>query len=92
MASIYGGAFSDEESVYEFTEAGIVVVANEGPDTNGCQFFITLDSAPSLEGMYVAFGKVVDGMLVVRTIEATPVAPNTETPSLEISVLECGEL
>ncbi|MEO8028958.1 MAG: peptidylprolyl isomerase [Bryobacteraceae bacterium] len=56
----------------KFDRAGRVAMANSGPNTNGCQFFITTDSIPSLNGQYTIFGQVRGGMDVVEKIERVP--------------------
>ena len=90
--SIYGHQFEDEPSALAFDEPGVVAMANSGKDSNGCQFFITLGPLPQLEGKFVAFGKVIEGMFTLHQMESIPVRPDSDAPSLAVTVTQCGEL
>ena len=63
-----GYQFVNENSDLKFDKAGVVAMANAGPDTNGSQFFITFGPQPSLDGGYTIFGQVTSGMDVVNAI------------------------
>jgi peptidyl-prolyl isomerase H (cyclophilin H) len=66
--SIYGDKFADENFDVKHTTAGLLSMANSGPNTNGCQFFITCDKCDFLDGKHVVFGKLIDGLLTLRKI------------------------
>ena len=71
--SIYGGKFADEITRnLKHTGAGIVSMANSGPNTNGSQFFVTLKSTPFLDGKHTIFGRIYSGMGVVQRMGMTP--------------------
>ncbi|KAJ1763299.1 cytochrome P450 cyp2 [Coemansia sp. RSA 1591] len=87
--SIYGSKFADENFKLKHTEAGQLSMANAGPGTNGSQFFITTVPGPWLDGRHVVFGKVTEGMDVVKAIEN--LGSQSGKPSENVTIDECGE-
>jgi cyclophilin family peptidyl-prolyl cis-trans isomerase len=88
--SIYGRTFTDENFILKHTNAGLLSMANAGPNTNGSQFFILTDPAPWLDGKHCCFGKVTEGLPVVKKIEA--VGSRSGRPSRQPVIVDCGEL
>jgi cyclophilin family peptidyl-prolyl cis-trans isomerase len=67
--SVWGKKFNDEfDSTLVFDKEGILAMANAGPNTNGSQFFITLAPTKWLNNHHTIFGKVINGMDVVKAI------------------------
>lgn len=88
--SIYGDKFADENFSKKHDRAGLLSMANAGPNTNGSQFFITTVPCPWLDGAHVVFGEVYEGMDVVKAIEAQ--GSNAGSLSAPVVIEECGEI
>ncbi|KAK8790178.1 hypothetical protein WA538_001436 [Blastocystis sp. DL] len=90
--SIYGDHFDDECFDIPFDRAGLLAMANSGPNTNGCQFFITCTATPHLNGKHVVFGRVLDeeSLFVVHKIENLPC--EHDKPILDVTISQCGEM
>ncbi|GER29732.1 peptidyl-prolyl cis-trans isomerase [Striga asiatica] len=88
--SIYGGKFRDENFKLGHKEPGLLSMANSGPNTNGSQFFITFKQQLHLDGIHVVFGKVVNGMEVVKKMEQ--LGSSGGKPSGLVKIVDCGEM
>ncbi|EUC63368.1 peptidyl-prolyl cis-trans isomerase, cyclophilin-type protein [Rhizoctonia solani AG-3 Rhs1AP] len=89
--SIYGAKFADENFIHKHTGPGLLSMANAGKNTNGSQFFITTVATPHLDGKHVVFGRVVDGLDVVRKVENTP-TDRGDKPLSEVKIARSGQL
>uniref|UniRef100_A0A2K5LN16 Peptidyl-prolyl cis-trans isomerase n=1 Tax=Cercocebus atys TaxID=9531 RepID=A0A2K5LN16_CERAT len=86
-SSIWGKKFEDEYSEYlKHSVRGVVSMANNGPNTNGSQFFITYGKQPHLDMKYTVFGKVIDGLETLDELEKLPVNEKTYRPLNDVHI------
>ncbi|CCE79340.1 Piso0_001397 [Millerozyma farinosa CBS 7064] len=89
--TIYGRShFPDEGFTYDHKKY-YLSMANTGPNTNGCQFFICCRDLPHLDGKHVVFGKVVEGFDIIHTIESVETDAQ-ESPKSQVLITNCGEM
>ena len=87
-----GGAFADESFAVPHARPGVLSMANMGePNTNGCQFFLTLAASPECDGKHVAFGRLVTGLALLRRIENLSV-DSEDRPFDAVVISGCGTL
>ncbi|KAL6095921.1 ppil6 [Pungitius sinensis] len=86
--SIYGPTFEDESFAVSHSRRGTLGMANKGPHCNGSQFYITLQPTPWMDRTYVAFGRVVEGVDVLKRLEEAVTC--NERPKYECRVTDCG--
>lgn len=86
-SSIYGGKFEDEITRdLKHTGAGVLSMANSGPNTNGSQFFFTTAPTPWLDGKHTIFGRVCSGMDVIKRLDNVQ-TDKTDKPISEVKIL-----
>ena len=87
--SIYGEKFNDENWKMKHTAPGTLSMANAGPNTNGSQFFICTAITSWLDGKHCVFGKVVEGLDIIKKVESYG-SQGGETSKV-IKIEDCGQ-
>jgi len=88
--SIYGEKFADENFKHKHNKPGVLSMANAGPNTNGSQFFLTFVETPWLDGKHVVFGEVVEGLEVLKLLEAQ--GSDSGKTKVPVTITNSGQL
>lgn len=75
-----------KQEIQQHNVRGVVSMANNGPNTNGSQFFITYGKQPHLDMKYTVFGKVIDGLETLDELEKLPVNEKTYRPLNDVHI------
>lgn len=89
------GNFDDEQPFLAHSTEGLLSMANNGPNRNNSQFFVTLKALPHLNGKHVVFGRVTCGMDVIRGIASDYAASISTSSTLappRVEIVDCGEI
>jgi len=86
--SIYGEKFADENFTLMHTGAGVLSMANAGPNTNGSQFFLCTARTGWLDAKHCVFGQVISGWDTIKAIES--VGSQSGTTSFDVKIIDCG--
>jgi cyclophilin family peptidyl-prolyl cis-trans isomerase len=86
--SVFGGFFPDENYIVSNNRIGVLGMSKPGPHKNGSVFYVTLDKLPHFNRKYVAFGRVIEGLEVLRAIQDVECAYQRPVPDIVIE--ECG--
>jgi len=87
--SIYGRRFPDENFRDKVTRRGLLAMANDGPNTNGSNFFVSFDAAEHLDRKHVVFGEIFGGVDLLDDLEKLPTDEECR-PLTDCVIVDCG--
>ena len=88
--SIYGKTFPDENFDIYHDNAGVLSMANSGPNTNGSQFFICFKKTHWLDNKHVVFGRISSGFDIIK--EISKCGTQSGNPTKSVMIMDSGEL